>query len=61
MKKIVKGFRDYFKEIQITDLGDVLEWLADLGLLNDKGEQFREEFWQMYAKDEYKKWEEMVK
>lgn len=40
-----------FSHISISDLEDIFEYLEENNFLNDKGKEFRDEFWKMFIKN----------
>jgi len=45
---------DFIKEfsyISVSDLEDIFEYLEEQGFLNDKGKEFRDDFWRTFFKE----------
>lgn len=40
-----------FPDISVSELDDILEWLADYGFLSTSGLEFKSWFWSTYIKD----------
>lgn len=40
-----------FPDISVSELDDILEWLADYGFLSMSGLEFKSWFWATYIKD----------
>ena len=49
--ELVLTFIQGFNDVPPKELEEILEWLADRGMLSKKGKTFRHELWKLFLKE----------